>query len=66
MKKYEKKKKKKENSPCERKRIVFRKATLLQAYNVSGKVKGMGRGDRKRESNFFYYFADVSDQDWLV
>ena len=63
MKKYEKKKKKKENSPCERKRIVFRKATLLQAYNVSGKVRGMGRGEKV---DFFYYFADVSGQDWLA
>ena len=41
MKKDERKKKKKENSPCdrERERIVFRKASLLQADNVSGKVK---------------------------
>ena len=54
VKKDEKKKKKKENSPCdrERERIVFRKASLLQADNVSGKVK--------RESSSYYYFADVS------
>ena len=57
---------KKENLPCERERIVFRKATLLQAYNISGRVRGMGIGERKRESNFFYYSTDVLSQDWLA
>ena len=60
------KRRKRKKIHCVRERMMFRKATLLQAYNVSGKVKGMGRGERERESNFFYYFADVSDQDWLV
>ena len=66
MKKDEKKKQKKENSPCERESIVFRKTTLLQAYHVSGKLKGMGREQRKSEISFLFYFADVSGQDWLA
>ena len=37
--------------------------TLFQAFNVFGKVREMGKGERERE-NVFLLFADVSDQDW--
>ena len=39
-------------------------STLLQAFNVSGKVREMLRGERKRENGFF--FANVLGQDWLA
>ena len=37
-------------------------STLLQAFSVFGKVREMGRGERKRENDylFIYYFANVS------
>ena len=44
-------------------------STLLQAFNIFGKLREMGRGERKRENSFFFfynYFAVVSSQDWLA
>ena len=40
-------------------------STLFQAFNVSGKVSEMGRGERERK-DVFLLFVDVSDQDWLA
>ena len=40
-------------------------STLFQGFNVSGKVREMGRGERERE-NVFLLFADVLGQDWLA
>ena len=57
---YEKKKKKKKE--------IMAPSTLLQAFNIFGKLREMGRGERKRENGFFFYnyFAVVSSQDWLA
>ena len=44
-----------------KKREIVAPSTLLQAFNISRKVREMGRGEREREKMvFYYYFADVS------
>ena len=45
-----------------KKREIVAPSKLLQAFNISGKVREMGRGERKRENCylFIYYFANVS------
>ena len=45
-----------------KKREIVAPSMLLQAFNIFGKVREMGRGERKRENGylFIYYFANVS------
>ena len=45
-----------------KKREIVAPSKLLQAFNIFGKVREMGRGERKRENGylFIYYFANVS------
>ena len=53
----------------EKKKEIMAPSTLLQAFNIFGKLREMGRGERKRENGFFFfynYFAVVSSQDWLA
>ena len=48
-----------------KKREAGAPTTLFQAFNVSGKVREMRRGQREGK-NIFLLFADVSGQDWLA
>ena len=48
-----------------KKREAMAPSTLFQAFNVSGKVREMGRGERGRK-NILLLFADVPGQDWLA
>ena len=48
-----------------KKREAGAPSTLFQAFNVSGKVREMRRGERDRK-NIFLLFADVPGQDWLA
>ena len=36
-----------------KKKEIMAPSTLLQAFNISGKLREMGRGERKRENGFF-------------
>ena len=40
-----------------KKREIVAPSMLLQAFNVSGKMREMGRGERKRENGFFFFFG---------
>ena len=44
-----------------KKREAVTPSTLFHAFNVSGKEREMGRGERERK-NAFLLFADVSGQ----
>ena len=48
-----------------KKREAVAPSTLFRAFNVSGKVREMIRGERKRK-NVFLLFVDMSGRDWLA
>ena len=38
-----------------KKKEIMAPSTLLQAFNIFGKLREMGRGERKTENGFFFF-----------